>query len=186
MNERSYTAEITALRELRPTEDLSLLSAQEARRLFEIETVDPPRASREPSPEEAYRPISAPLMLDPAPTAGEDRSIQPMAPSRTDAFGPAASVEVVREERTDAPAADLSSPRRDWLLQPEPQTVVEPQPYGDDPVRMRELLQWFADGRAATSIIQAPRGAGDLVDVAGEPSERPYQVRWPRSSQRLG
>jgi hypothetical protein len=185
MSERSYPASIGSLREIRPTEDLSLLKAHEIRRYFEIETIKAPDRIESTAPADAHHPIAAPMLIDPASEAAPDFDLMPLSPSKSDDVRSKPAARGDRPTSSPRNAETEPAPGRDWLLQPEPQAVAEPQPYGDDPERLRALLQWFADGRAASSIIQAPRAAGDLVDIARETAERPDNVRALLKSQRL-
>lgn len=187
MSERPYPDSIVPVRELRPSEDLSLLHAYELRRVFEAETV----ASlgliehRPVSETESFRPVSVPLASEsrePTPSVRE-AAISPHVSSRTSASD---AVEVDRTPKA-APFREAEVARRDWLLDPEPiASPAEAQPYGDDPVRMRELLQWFADGRVASSSVIVQRAAGDLVDAVPSKDVRSPRFRTVVSSGRVG
>lgn len=181
MSERFIGDSIVPVRELRPTEDLSLLQTYELRRVFDsatvsslglIETSD----LRDP---DSFRPISAPLVGGAAaPVQGAADTADP------DPIPPVRQPESERLPETTA-ASGAEVPRRDWLLDPEPiATPAEAQPYGDDPSRVRQLVQWFVDGRgyldprAASAAVVAQRPAGDLIEGApSAKSDPPYRLR---------
>lgn len=184
MSERSIQDGIGPIRELRPSEDLSMLQTYELRRVFDAQTV----ASlgligageiREPEP---FRPISAPFAI----AAPEATSPEPARAAEASASAPVRARETLREPAAPA-VREAEVPRRDWLLQPEPiPQPSEPQPYGDDPVRMRELVQWFADGRAASASVLVPKAAGDLVEGAPAAQDNPYKLRAVLAGRRTG
>lgn len=181
MSERSYSDSIAPVRDLRPSEDLSLLHSYELRRVFEAETVSSLGLVErlEPVAAESFRPISAPL-------ASESREPAPV--TRREPVQHHLADRAEQAERTEKPEVnrrleaarvqETEVPRRDWLLDPEPiAPSAEAQPYGDDPARIGELVQWFVDGRAASASVLVPRAAGDLVSDVSESQERPSRYR---------
>ncbi|KQT57331.1 hypothetical protein ASG54_12145 [Aureimonas sp. Leaf460] len=180
------------MREIRPSEDLSMLDANELRHVFEAETIASlglieERVVAEP---ESFRPISAPLPSEsPEPiVSAADDPISPHLASRVER----SDAERVDRQPESASVGEAEVPRRDWLLDPEPIAAPsEAQPYGDDPTRMRELVQWFAggqgiaDARAASASVLVQRPAGDLVEGPPDTPERPHQLHALAAGERI-
>lgn len=188
MSDRATSDTISPVRDIRPSEDLSLLHIYELRHVFEAETVAAlglieQRTIREP---ESFRPISAPLPSD-APDRPVAATKDPASPYLASRASRPEPTRAGQAPETAAAVGEAEAPRRDWLLHPEPiPASVEAQRYGDDPARMRELVQWFADGRAASASVLVPRQAGDLVEGAPAVQERPHRLRALTASARTG
>lgn len=184
MSERFYPDSIGPMQPFRLSEDLSLLHAHELRRLFGPETAASlgliERPVEAPREAESFRPIAAPVPIETTEKASIES--EPILPHTRTATKP---VDPERAPRAE-PVREAEVPRRDWLLEPEPMVAAtEPQPFGDDPARIRDLIQWFADGRAASAMVQAPKAAGDLVQGAAV-SVDPYRLRPVAAGGRAG